>query len=192
MILTMYITMLPVILAGILNMIFVKTPLYKEHKKPIDNYMLLKDGNRLFGDNKTWIGFLSMMICCIITQLLWGLLSNSTAINHRNDLYLHNENTIYFNIMIGALFGFAYMIFELPNSFIKRRIGIKEGTTYKGAIGSVFFVIDQVDSLIGVILVLYFFSDISWSKYFGYILLGGFTHITVNLILFKLKVRRNI
>lgn len=192
MILNMYITMLPVILGGILNMIFVKTRLYKENKKPIDNYMVLKDGNRLFGDNKTWIGFFSMIVSCVITQLAWGLLSNRVGMNHRNELYLHNENTIYFNVLLGALFGFAYMMFELPNSFIKRRIGIKEGRTYKGIIGSIFFVIDQVDSLFGVILVLYFFSDINQREYLGYILLGGITHITVNLILFKLKVRRNL
>lgn len=192
MILDMYITMLPVILGGILNMSFTKTTIYKKYKKPIDSNIVLKDGKRLLGDNKTWIGFFSMIVLCIITQVSCGLLSDMAGINYRNDLYLHNENTIYFNVLIGALFGFAYMLFELPNSFIKRRIGIKEGTTNTKGIGYLFFMMDQVDSLFGVILVLYFFSDISCGKYFGYILLGGLTHITVNFILYKLKVRRNL
>lgn len=192
MILNMYLTMLTVIFGGILNMIFTKTNLYKKHKLPIDNFITLKDGKRIFGDNKTWIGFFSMIICCIITQTLHGLICNALQINQRIDLYTIHSNTILFNILIGFLFGFAYMLFELPNSFIKRRLNIPSGKTNKGFIGMIFFIIDQVDSLFGVIFVLLMFSNISVSKYFGYVFLGGFTHIMVNVILYKLKIRRNL
>lgn len=191
-ILNMYITMLPVIAGGILNMIFTKTAFYKKNKVPIDKHKVLGDGKRIFGDNKTWIGFVSMIVICSFTQIVSGLASNFLAINNRNDLYLCNENTILFNLIIGALFGTAYMVLELPNSFIKRRIGIDSGKTNKGLTGVTFFVIDQVDSLFGVIFVLYIFSDISICKYFGYILLGGLTHTVVNFILLKLKVRKNL
>ena len=55
--LKMYVTMFPVILAGILNMLFVKTSLYLRLRRPMDGGRTLWDGRRLFGDNKTWAGF---------------------------------------------------------------------------------------------------------------------------------------
>ena len=50
----MYITLLPVILAGIMNMVWCKTSLLKALKKPMDMGKCLSDGKRIFGDNKTW------------------------------------------------------------------------------------------------------------------------------------------
>lgn len=192
MILDMYITMFPVIIGGVLNMIFCHTNFYRRHNKPIDNGKTLRDGKRIFGDNKTIIGFISMIVICMITQVLYGFLCNALHIQYRNELYDNNYNSVYFNLMLGFLFGFAYMLFELPNSFIKRRIDIEAGKTKKNLIGYLFFVVDQIDSLFGVILVLYLFSNISIAKYFGYVALGGLTHIIVNLILYKLKIRRNL
>ena len=90
------------------------------------------------------------------------------------------------------MLGFAYMICELPNSFIKRRIDIKPGKTDNGIKGFIFLIIDQIDSLIGVVLVLNIISDISIVKSIMYVILGAFTHISINYILYKLKIRRNI
>lgn len=84
------------------------------------------------------------------------------------------------------------MISELPNSFIKRRLNIDAGKTDSGIKGFLFFVIDQIDSLLGVMFVLFLFSDFSFWKYLGYVALGALTHISVNLILYLTKVRKNI
>ena len=75
---------------------------------------------------------------------------------------------------------------------IKRRLDIECGKTNTNIIGKLFFVIDQIDSLIGVMLILVIFAKISWKQYFAYIFIGGFTHIMVNLFLYKIKVRRNV
>lgn len=192
MLLGMYLTMSPLIAGGILNMIFTKTPIYKKYKYPIDGYKNYKDNKRIFGDNKTWIGFFSMIFFCIISQIICGFLCNNFNINHLNDLYMVNHNTITFNILFGALIGFVYMLSELPNSFVKRRLNIKPGKTESGTLGLVFFIIDQIDSLVGVMFVLYLFSNISIMKYFGYILVGAFTHVGINSILYMLKIRKNI
>ena len=47
-ILTMYITMMPVILAGISNMVVVKRNWFKKRAKPMDGGKELKDGKRIF------------------------------------------------------------------------------------------------------------------------------------------------
>lgn len=192
-ILTMYITMMPVILAGISNMVVVKRNWFKKRAKPMDGGKELKDGKRIFGNNKTWLGFLTMIGCSIVTHVVWGLICRLfTDMQNMNQLYLCYENTLLYNIIVGAIMGTAYMIFELPNSFIKRRLDIPDGKTERGFKGKLFFVIDQLDSMFGVILVLAVASKISLLQYINYVLLGGLTHICVNLVLYKLKIRRNL
>lgn len=192
MILDIYITMLPLILGGIFNMLFTKTKFYNQYKYPIDCKKNWIDGKRIFGDNKTIIGFFSMIVFCMISQVVWGYSCEIIGISHRNQLYLIYENSYLFNSVVGFLFGFTYMLFELPNSFIKRRLNIIPGKTDKGIKGLIFFVIDQIDSLIGVFLVLMWFNHMSVWEYFIYLFMGALTHIIVNLILFVIKVRRDL
>ena len=192
MIINMYITALPIIISGIVNMLFTKTELYKKHKTPIDRNKCLKDGKRLFGDNKTYIGFISMIIISIVVQIFYGILIKKLEAEQHSELYNVYENCFSYNLLLGFLFGFLYMILELPNSFIKRRIDIKPGETKKSFIGFIFLIIDQIDSLIGVMFVIYIYSNISFLKYIGYIALGGITHLGLNVILYILKIRRNI
>lgn len=192
-ILTMYITMMPVILAGISNMVVVKRKWFKKRANPMDYGKELKDGKRIFGNNKTWLGFFTMIGCSILTHTVWGLICKIfTGMQSMNQLYLLHNNTVLYNVVVGAVMGVAYMVFELPNSFIKRRIDIPDGKTEKGFKGKLFFVIDQLDSMFGVILVLAAVSKISLLQYINYVLLGGLTHICVNLVLYKLKIRRNL
>ncbi len=192
-ILTMYITMMPVILAGISNMVVVKRKWFKKRANPMDYGKELKDGKRIFGNNKTWLGFFTMIGCSILTHTVWGLICKIfTGMQSMNQLYLLHNNTVLYNVVVGAVMGVVYMVFELPNSFIKRRIDIPDGKTEKGFKGKLFFVIDQLDSMFGVILVLAVASKISLLQYINYVLLGGLTHICVNLILYKLRIRRNL
>lgn len=189
----MYITTMPVILAGISNMIIVKQKWFKKYAKPIDGGSTWKDNKRIFGNNKTLLGIFTMIICSIITHVIWGIIcGNIDYLQSINELYLYNENTLSYNIMIGALMGVTYMIFELPNSFIKRRIDIPDGKTVQGIKGITFFIIDQLDSMIGIMLVLVIFSRLNLAQYINYVILGGITHIIVNLILYRLKIRRNV
>ena len=55
-----------------------------------------------------------------------------TKLEHLNFFYINHENTLVYNLLIGFLLGLFYALFELPNSFLKRRLGIKEGKTIKG------------------------------------------------------------
>ncbi len=194
MIARMYITMLPTIIGGPLNMLFVKTPLYKKFKSPIDRGLVLSDGRRLFGENKTVIGMFSMAFFCMTVQCIYGLIFSIADISSMNDLYNIHANTVLFNCFAGFLFGLSYMIFELPNSFLKRRCGVDSGsaTAQNGIRRYIFFLTDQFDSIIGVILVLKILSGISWKEYFIYVLLGGITHLLVNIILKITKVRKTL
>ena len=150
----MYVTAMPVILGGVGNMIFTKTPLYKNHRAPMDGGRVWRDGKRILGDNKTWIGFVSMTALTAASQVAWGKYCAIRGLNALHDLYRVQENTLALNLVSGTLYGLAYAVCELPNSFVKRRFDIRPGKTESGAVGKVFFVVDQIDSLLGVFLVL--------------------------------------
>ncbi len=189
----MYITLMSVIMAGVLNMLFTKTRFFMRSNPPIDGGKTLSDGRRLFGDNKTWKGFFGMVVCGGLSQVLWGLIcSGSDKLTAGNALYSALPNTPLVNLSAGLMFGLAYALFELPNSFIKRRLDIEAGKTGSGAVGVLFFIIDQIDSLVGVVMCLALICGMSLPMYFGYILVGAFTHIAVNLALYALHIRRNI
>ncbi|MBQ8966888.1 CDP-archaeol synthase [Ruminococcus sp.] len=189
----MYVTLMGLIMAGIMNMIFTKTPYFKKSHPPMDGGRNFRDGRRIFGDNKSWKGFWGMTVCCGISQTAWGLISRlSPTLTARNRLYQVSENTLLYNLAIGLLFGFVYVLFELPNSFIKRRLDITPGKTAKGGLGVLFFIIDQIDSLLGVTLCLAIICGFSFWEYWAYILVGGLTHIVINLSLYALRIRRNV
>jgi hypothetical protein len=185
-----YITTLPVIIGGVLNMFVVKSK-YNNHL-PIDNFYICKDGRRLLGENKTVFGFQSMIIMCMITSVLWGYVCKIDSIGKYNLLYFSNPNIEIFNLEIGFVLGLVYMLFELPNSFIKRRLNITAGKTDKGLKGIIFYIIDQIDSLIGVCLIYKIYTNYRMIDYILFIIIGALTHIVVNLILYGLKVRKNI
>lgn len=171
-ILMMYVTLIPPIIAGILNMIWCKLPILKSLSTPLDNNKKLKDGKRLFGDNKTWKGIIGYLIFNVIISIIWGIICNSTNIESLNYFYINNENTLVYNMLIGILLGLGYSLFELPNSFLKRRLDITPGKTPKGFKKYFFIFLDQADSVFGCALVVCFFYDLGIRLYIGYVLLG--------------------
>ncbi len=187
-----YITIAPVVFGAVANMLFTKTPLYKRCAKPIDFGKTFIDNKPIFGKNKTWIGFFSMVVFTAIAQMLWGFFCALPFMVNSNDIYTNMQNTVLFNICAGAFLGFAYMLFELPNSFIKRRLSIQAGKAGKGFKGIVFFIVDRFDSVTGVALALYLLGSFSPLRAVLYVLVGALTHISVNVILLHLRVRDNL
>ena len=61
-IISLYITMFPVILAGVFNMLFLKIPFLKSRCRPIDGGKNWTDGKRIFGDSKSVLGFILMTV----------------------------------------------------------------------------------------------------------------------------------
>ena len=190
-IIKMYITLMPTIIAGILNMFWCKLKIFKVLKKPIDCNVDFFDGKRLFGDNKTWKGFIGYIILNIFMAIFWGIICKIFNFEKMNFFYLNNDNNVLLNIYIGSLLGLAYSVFELPNSFIKRRIGILPGKTNSGLTKFFFVILDQADSIIGCVLVVNIFHKLNINLLFSYILLGTFTHIIINVLLYCIKLRKN-
>ena len=190
-ILKMYMTLLGPILAGVANSIFCKLNIFKSLKKPLDFNKKIK-GKRIFGDNKTWKGLLGYIFFNIIFMVLVGIIYKACNIEKLNFFYINHNNTLVFNILVGALLGLFYALFELPNSFMKRRLDIKPGKTIKGPKKYFFIFLDQADSVFGVALVVWMFYPIGIKVYLLYILVGAVTHLLINMLLYALHLRKNL
>ena len=191
-ILIMYITLFPPILSGILNMIWCKTKILNKLNYPMDFNKNFIDNKRIFGNNKTWKGFIGYIIFNIIASLIWGIICNNCNLNEMNYFYINHSNTILYNLEIGLLLGLGYSLFELPNSFLKRRLDIKEGKTTNGLKKVLFIILDQADSVFGCCLVVWLFYDLGIIKYILYVLLGTITHLVMNMLLYFAHLRKNM
>ena len=188
----MYVTLVPTILAGVMVMLWCKLPILKAIAKPIDFGKNFADGRRIFGDNKTWKGMLGYILFNTLFSVLWGFACQGKALHDLNFFYQYHENTIPFNLLIGVLLGLGYSLFELPNSFLKRRLGIEPGKTMKGWQKVLFVFLDQSDSIFGCVLVVCLFHPLPVWFYFVYVIVGAVTHIIFNMLLYFAHLRKNM
>jgi CDP-archaeol synthase len=161
------IVLLPLIITNVSHMLLVK----------YDNLRFLKTPLWLkaFGENKTWRGFIFIpcfnALCLLIIQYLCSIKIEQPA-------------------LLGFTLGFAYVLFELPNSFLKRRLGIKSGEShmqYKFA----FNLLDKTDSAFGVALTYFLLGYVNMYMGFQLFLINSFTHIVLSLLLVLLRIKKS-
>ena len=191
-ILRLYITLLGPVIAGIVNSIFCKLNILNCLKVPIDFNKKFKDKKRIFGDHKTWKGFMGYLIFNILVSIILGFIWKLSKLERLNYFYINHDNTIIYNILIGFLLGLSYALFELPNSFIKRRLDIEPGKTIDGAKKVFFIIFDQADSVFGVALIVWLFYPIGIWIYLLFIVVGTITHLLINILLYFLHLRKNM
>ncbi|MGH7455185.1 MAG: CDP-archaeol synthase [bacterium] len=128
--------------------------------RPIDGGRAFR-GRRLFGSNKTYRGVIAVGLG---TALGFGIqtivLHQITSIHHLELIDFPRLNWF----PLGFAMGTAAMLSELPNSFIKRQLGIAPGMVANGLVGVLFYIIDQVDMLLGVWLVLSFAVEVTLTR----------------------------
>jgi CDP-diglyceride synthetase len=176
--------------AGATNMVFVKAPILNSLSRPMDKGLLLRDGKRLFGANKTWKGFFGMIILTSIWLAIAGWLSGKYPDIESLSLISFETLRAPFNAwFFGAIWGLAYVLAELPNSFVKRRVDIPPGKNATGTRGFLFLVLDQADSVIACVIVLPLFSSITWPDAIALVVLGSLAHYLANLGLFAVRLK---
>jgi hypothetical protein len=191
MMLILLITMLPVILAAILNMIWVNVPALKETLGPMDNGRLLADGKRLLGDNKTWKGFWGMVVFTALTTTAFhSIVIIYPAANNWSLLPFDLYQFPWEPLLYGAIWGLAYVLAELPNSYIKRRLNIGAGENANGLKGAFFLIVDQADSVLGCVIVMPLFCDLTLGQAIGMLVLGTIVHLLVNMMLFVVNLKK--
>ena len=158
--------------AGAAN-IFPPLSRFIKNRHPID--FGIKLGNeRLFGDGKTWEGFIIGLAASIsvgtIEYLLYPLISQYTSI-----LPALTPLTIII-IPIGALVG------DMFGSLVKRRLEMKRGENA--------MFLDQLDFIVGAMIFTYPLIDYTWLMIVLILILAFVFHRITSIIGYKLKVKR--
>ena len=177
--------LLPVIFAGCCNMVYVKLPLVRKRNAPMDGHRLANDGKRILGDHKTWQGFMGMILLTglwmivfvwICTHMEWA---RNLAVVDYSQWHFPADAFLY-----GSLWGLGYVLFELPNSYIKRRIDIAPGKNASGWKGLLFLFMDQADSVLGCMVFMLVFYRPSPQEALMIFVLGVGIHYAVNILLY--------
>jgi hypothetical protein len=144
-------------------------------------------GKRIFGANKTLRGFVVMVPATTVSFFLLGL-----AVSHDPDLAsrLWPVGPWGFAVL-GLLAGLGFMLGELPNSFLKRQLGVRPGEAgRRWPAATIFFVLDRIDSIVGMLLVIGLAVPIPWQTWLYLALVGPAIHWSFSVVLYWSGVKR--
>jgi CDP-2,3-bis-(O-geranylgeranyl)-sn-glycerol synthase len=167
------------ILAGIAQTVWLRSRFSRKFGQPLDRGATWR-GRRIFGDNKTWKGFVVMIPAVGLTFLGMRCVFSLRS-PWLEQLWPHSLS-IY--LLLGCSAGLGYALGELPNSFIKRQLDIPPGQIARTRLGQwLNFFIDQTDSVIGALLALIPFVHIPWQTGLAVLLTGPVVHWFFNIAL---------
>lgn len=148
-------------------------------KKNYLGFLKIPISTPLFGQNKTIRGFIILPVLCGLTAYLVSLFLGPLTSSMLRD------------ISIGAGLGLIYMLSELPNSYVKRRLGIAQGQQSK-RYRIVQLLADKMDSILGVLIFYYFMVPITWFSIAVIFLIALGLHLLLSYLLVLLKIKRSI
>jgi CDP-diglyceride synthetase len=180
---------LPLVLAGFSNMVWMKLPILNFLLIPMDQGKNYKDGRRIFGDNKTWKGFVGMILVTALWLQIFAWIDLLSPAARALSLIPY-EQWPHLAWFYGAIWGLSYVLAELPNSFIKRRLDIRPGGEAPGWLGQVFKVVDQGDSVVGCLIGMLVFYVPGWSNAFLILVLATGFHYATNVLLYVLGLKK--
>ena len=159
------IVLVPLILTSIFHMVVVKLNWL--------GFMNVPVWQKGFGKNKTWRG-----VCFV------------PLMNAVNCWLIVTAFSIEFaqSLLWGYILGVAYLLFELPNSFIKRRVGITAGGSHS-SYKYFFYILDKTDSAFGVTLTYFFIAGISIQMAIALFFTNSLAHVLVALVLISVKIK---
>jgi CDP-2,3-bis-(O-geranylgeranyl)-sn-glycerol synthase len=135
-------------------------------------------GKPLFGKNKTFRGFFFGIIFALLLSYLQHALESVEFFSSISIIDYSGWNWA----LIGILMGAGALLGDLVKSFFKRRIGVKPGER--------FFLFDQVDFVIGALLLIALIYVPPISLIITIILLSILLHVIVNHAAYYLKIRK--
>ncbi|MBS1122712.1 MAG: putative CDP-diglyceride synthetase [Deltaproteobacteria bacterium] len=173
----------PLLLASALSAIVLKYDLLRSLRRPIDHGWKVR-GRRIFGDSKTWRGVVVAVVGCVAGVAI----QRAVAGDHLASISLVDYRALDF-VPFGISMGIGAMLGELPNSFIKRQLGIAPGKTTTGPLRGVFYLWDQVDLIAGAWLTISPWVRPSPGVVVASFVLAAVIHPTVSLVGYLIGAR---
>lgn len=160
--------LLPLILSNTVHMLLVKKQWIPALAIPVSQ--------QFFGANKTWRAFFILPILnAVLTMLLDGV---------------YPVLGLNYAFLAGFMLGLIYLLFELPNSYLKRRHGIAPGAAAKKN-AHWWMLLDKSDSAFGVSLLSVALFPIRWIDGFILFAVSVMVHVFFSYLLLKLGIKKS-
>lgn len=163
--------LLPAAAANVAPILSAAIPLLKRWDAPIDGGRTLR-GKEVLGAHKTWRGLVSGMI--VATVVLWA---QQALVSHTSWAHSITSGVDYASLptlLLGPLFAIGALGGDALESFFKRQRGIKSGGTWVP--------FDQVDYIIGALLVSLPFVVLSPSRYVWALVIWFLMHLFASYV----------
>lgn len=187
---------LPVTVAGGAHMVLVTRRRWEGLARPLDGGRTLH-GRRLFGANKTWRGVLAMPLLGGIAGAAlgaalgpWAARTGVAVLDYGAGPETGRSGLALGYASVNALLGLAYVLGELPCSFVKRQLDISPGS--RGPLGPswvAFLLADQLDSVVAALLVAALALGLPWRVAACGVLVLPAVHLAVTLALRGLRLK---
>lgn len=175
---------LPVVVGGLGHVAILKTNLLGFLAVPIDGGALWH-GRSVLGANKTWRGIAVMTGLTALASGTQAALVRRKRWTSALDLLQSTRVNAW---LAGALCGLTYCLAELPNSFVKRRLGIAPGTRATGA-SRLQYMVDQADSVAGCLVPMRLLYRPEASELVAAFALGMTIHIGIDQLIYAIGVK---
>jgi hypothetical protein len=173
---------LPVIGAPLLHVWVLRGDWLRGLKRPLDGGRTFR-GRRLLGNNKTWRGALLMtggvlLATLVLSLWTWWWDQLPSGIRDAGP------------VLYGFLLGLGVVVGELPNSFLKRRLGVAPGTQRTGPTGIALTVLDQGDLVLGAwVTLLPIWAMAVWQAAVAFVAISAI-HLVINVIGYAIGARQ--
>ena len=174
------------VLAGVLHSLCMKNRLSQTLAIPIDGGRMFR-GRPILGENKTLRGFVVMIPAAALAfAAIAALISLPQGVPPATLWQLTPAGYA----ALGAWAGFGFMAAELPNSFIKRQLGILPGQAPASRLTrAICFTTDHIDSIIGMLAAVTVAVHTPWTTWLWVLVLGPSIHLLFSWWLYRLGVK---
>ncbi|HEX2269662.1 MAG TPA: CDP-archaeol synthase [Pyrinomonadaceae bacterium] len=175
------------VVAGLLHSLWMKNRFSQTFAIPLDGGRMFR-GRRILGENKTLRGFVVMIPAATLAFAAIGALLSLPEGVPPVTLW---QLTPTGYAALGAWAGFGFMPGELPNSFVKRQLGILPGQAPASRLtGTICFAVDHVDSIVGMLVAVTLAVHTPWTTWLWVLILGPSIHLLFSWWLYRMGVKR--
>ena len=172
-------------LAGLVHGCWMRSRYCTRYRVPIDAGLSWR-GARILGDHKTFAGFMVIVPAAGAAFALAGAL-RGTSIWLDAGLWRLAPAQLF---ALGCWAGFWFMAGELPNSFLKRRMGLAPGTVpCRGASRLLCLALDRLDSTMALLIALGAMVPMPWMTWVWVLVFGPAVHFAFSAMLFITGVK---
>ena len=149
----------PVLAAGIGQVVILRIELLPRLAMPLDFGMQWR-GKAVLGPRKTWRGVIVMTTLSALTARAQAAAARRIPRLRPVCPFDYRQVNPW---LLGSSLGLGYCVAELPNSFVKRRLGIPPAHTSR-RLAWLQYLIDQSDSVVGCLAALRIFYKPAWTE----------------------------